>query len=626
MINPKKDRLIYSDILVPPYGYELEKAVTTTYSLDIAALISCMIPLAFSSDVNDRLFKNRVSTFTALRNLSRKVVVFCDPGQIKELKSLDKNFAVLLENMIVPVNLKADSNGDYPAFHPKMWLLQFVNAEGKHLYRFIALSRNISYDRCYDVSFVLESSDNHLKTKRTKPVIEFLEYLGKSIDTEKFPRLTFQKNKIDSLQNNLMEEKVCFSLADQKYEDDDFDIYPLFDDAHRKTLKNVLFEPAKKDNKEKYDEMFVMSPFVSDKILEELQNCIKTDSKIKLVTRQLALESVNEKYNESYETYVLNDAVVLGSEFSQEDTDEESSDNETEELHDIHAKLYLTQNQKHSDLYIGSVNATYSAFNRNVELMVRIGNQKKYLNVQNFFSELNPEDNPLFEKTEIVTKQKVEEEYGKIIEKLIKNISHSNVYARVSSADKKYNVELFFENIPGIPQNVQVKISPFSSNNLKEIAAKVTFEEVPLASLSEFYVLSSVYSGNKETANANIERIIKIPTYGIPYELRDSEIVNGLIKDKDTFAEYVTLLLSRDYIATQSEIMNFKESNSKWKVNNTQSPLYEMLLKASTNNPEALKNLESDLKIITNKEIVSDEFRDMYEQFLKVIEDESHGN
>lgn len=73
MIDPKKDRLIYSDILKTPYGYHLKKAVTTTYSLDVSALISCMIPLAFSEDTNNHLFKNKVSLFTAFRNLSKNL-------------------------------------------------------------------------------------------------------------------------------------------------------------------------------------------------------------------------------------------------------------------------------------------------------------------------------------------------------------------------------------------------------------------------------------------------------------------------------------------------------------------------------------------------------------------------
>ena len=355
-----------------------------------------MIPLAFSADVSNKLFKNKVSTFTALRNLSKKMIVFCDPGQVKELKGLNKDFAILLENMIIPVNLPKDKNGDYPAFHPKMWLLQFVDEDGNHKYRFITLSRNISYDRCYDVTIAMDSSDNHQKTRRTKPIIEFLEYLEKQINTKEYSRLNIQKTLVEQLRNELIAEKICFSLSDYRYEDDDFDIYPLFDEAHRKALKNDLFRTKKSDEKDKYDDMFVMSPFLTDGILNEIKVCIKKDKKIKLITRQLALNDLEPEYNKWYDSYVLNDAVVLGSEFSQEDTDEALEDGDkTDELHDIHAKIYLTQQQKHSDLYLGSVNATASAFNRNIELMVRIGTKRKYLNVEDFFKEMNPEDNQI---------------------------------------------------------------------------------------------------------------------------------------------------------------------------------------------------------------------------------------
>ena len=83
----------------------------------------------------------------------------------------------------------------------------------------------------------------------------------------------------------------------------------------------------------------------------------------------------------------------------------------------------------------------------------------------------------------------------------------------------------------------------------------------------------------------------------------------------------MTLLLSRDCLSTQAELESFKESNSRWKISNAQTPLYEVLLKASVENPEAVKMLESDLKLITNKEIVSDEFRSMYKQFIEAIGD-----
>lgn len=620
MINPKKERLIYSDILTPPYGYELEKAITTTYSLDVAALVSCMIPLAFSADVSNKLFKNKVSTFTALRNLSKKMIVFCDPGQIKELKGLNKDFAILLENMIIPVNLPKDKNGDYPAFHPKMWLLQFVDEEGNHKYRFITLSRNISYDRCYDVTIAMDSSDNHQKTRRTKPIVEFLEYLEKQINKKEYSRLNIQKNLVEQLRNELIDEKICFSLADYRYEDDDFDIYPLFDEAHRKALKNDLFRTKKSDEKEKYDDMFVMSPFLTESILNEIKGCIKKDRKIKLITRQTALNDLDSGLNKFYDSYVLNDAIVLGTEFSQDDTDEVLEDEDkTDELHDIHAKMYLAQQQKQSDLYLGSVNATASAFNRNIELMVRVGTKKKYLNVDDFFNEMNPEDNQIFEKVEIQPKKNDENLKEKEIELLVKILTHIPAYAVVKKENDNYLIEIRFESLPKIPVNTNVSISPFAINDAQPISSMITYKDLSLSSISEFYKLRVEYTEADEILC--IERIIKIPTQNIPYEERDSAIVNGLIKDKDTFAEYVTLLLSRDCLATQSELESFKESNSKWNISNAQTPLYEMLLKASVENPEAVKLLESDLKLITNKEIVSDEFRNMYTQFLEAIGD-----
>ena len=353
MLNPQKDRFIFRDILTAPYEWELEKAVATTYSLDIAALIACMIPLAFSDDVSSHIFKNKVATFTALRNLSKKLIVFTDASQIKKM-NLQKEFAVLLENMIVPV-ISKDKNGDFSSFHPKMWLLQFVNKGGEHFYRLAVLSRNISYDKCYDACFVLESSDNHQKTRRTKPLIEFLEYLKNRIDTEKYPLLLAQKNLISDFINDLSLEKVCFSLSDERFPDDDFDIYPMFDFEHKKTFINTMFAPKKLSEKEKYDSAFLMSPFVASGFLDDIASCVKSGVKTKLVTRKQTTESLDEKYNQNFESYILNDAVV-GADFLMEDNDnvsvqDKKLENEQNALHEIHAKIFALQKKTYRFLH-----------------------------------------------------------------------------------------------------------------------------------------------------------------------------------------------------------------------------------------------------------------------------------
>ncbi|MBQ9207841.1 MAG: hypothetical protein IJ158_14165 [Treponema sp.] len=623
MLNPQKDRFVFRDILSALYEWELEKAVATTYSLDVTSLISCMIPLAFSDDVSSHVFKNKIATFTALRNLSKKLVVFCDASQIKRM-NIQKEFSVLLENMIVPTSLPKNETGDYPAFHPKLWLLQFRNKEGAHFYRFIVLSRNISYDKCYDSCFVLESSDNHLKTRRTKPVIDFLSYLNNAIDTNNFPTLFSQKNMISALIDDLVSEKVCFSLADERFLDDDFDIYPLFNADYRKNFSRSLFAPEKDAEKEKYDSVFLMSPFVSPQFLDKVHACTKQDVKINLLTRKQAAESLDEKYNQFFDGYILNTAIVEAS-FSMGDRDDEVKSETSESegqnvLTDIHAKILALQKKKHSDFYIGSANATDSALNRNVEIIVRIGCNKKFLSPEEIFNEINPSESPLFERILFKKIESEEMTIQKKIERYARILSHADASAEVFTDNETYRIEVYFPMIQSPMEKVRVSISPFSYQEEKTLEEKIIFEDVSLDAISEFYLLKVMYESENETEeDICIERMIKIPTENIPYAERESSVVNKIISDKNAFAEYVTLFLSKTPSATQSEIVAFKESNAKWKMTDAQNPLYETLLKASVLNPNAIKDLEMDLKLMRNT-VVSDEFRMMYREFLKAVQ------
>lgn len=623
MLNPQKDRFVFRDILSVPYECEIEKVIATTYSLDITALISCMIPLAFSDDVSSHIFKNKIATFTALRALSKKLVVFCDLSQIKQM-NVQKEFAVLLENLIVPVNLPQNENGDFPSFHPKMWLIQFRKKDGSHFYRLVVLSRNISYDKCYDTCFVLESSDSHLKTRRTKPLIEFLQYLLDSVDDEKYPLLHSQKKLLSDFIADLTSEKVCFSLDDERFPDDDFDIFPLFNSNYRKSFSKTLFSTNQAPEKEKYDSVFLMSPFVSAGFLDEISSCTKADVKANLLTRKTVVDSIGEKYNQFFDGYILNSAIVepnLSMEDSDEVNEEEKSDAVGKSiLNDIHAKIFALKKKKHTDFYIGSANATYSALNRNVELMVRIGCDKKSFFPDEIFKEINPEENPLFEKVSFKKNESNEMTLQKKVEQAAKIISHLEACAEVFKKGEKYNIEIHFQLFSHILENIKVFISPFSYSEEKNLEEKIIFENVPLNSISEFYLLKVVYADESDS-EITIERMIKIPTKNIPYEEREESVINDVISDADSFAEYVTLFLSKTPSATQSEILNLKESNAKWKISNTQSPLYETLLKASATNPSAIKGLESDLRLMKNT-IVSDEFRMMYMEFLKAIQDE----
>ena len=57
----------------------------------------------------------------------------------------------LLESSIFEVVLKKERS-----FHPKVWLVKYIDSNGKALYRLIVLSRNLTFDRSWDVAVVLE--------------------------------------------------------------------------------------------------------------------------------------------------------------------------------------------------------------------------------------------------------------------------------------------------------------------------------------------------------------------------------------------------------------------------------------------------------------------------------------
>ena len=110
MLRTDKDRLSYSEALKPPEGYFLERAVATTYSLDLETLIAAAIPLGLSENIDNLLRESPVCLLEALRRISKKLLVFCEAGQIKWPMKSNPLYG-FLEDMIVEVKLPYHERG-----------------------------------------------------------------------------------------------------------------------------------------------------------------------------------------------------------------------------------------------------------------------------------------------------------------------------------------------------------------------------------------------------------------------------------------------------------------------------------------------------------------------------------
>ena len=184
MLNPNNDRLDYGQILAPPAGYYLDFAVGTTYSLDLDALVGASLALGLSEETDSELMNNPVCLLEALRSTGDKVALFCEGGQIHMPNRVTPLY-ILLEKMVFSVKTaKKRGIAAYPSFHPKFWLIRYKNNEGSLKYRVIILSRNLTFDRSWDITYVMDGEVVKTASDKNEPICDFLRYLVSQLPSD----------------------------------------------------------------------------------------------------------------------------------------------------------------------------------------------------------------------------------------------------------------------------------------------------------------------------------------------------------------------------------------------------------------------------------------------------------
>ena len=108
-----------------------------------------------------------------------------------------------------------------------------------------------------------------------------------------------------------------------------------------------------------------MSPFLSESVIADfnLTDRALSDCKRTLITRRSELGKLKTSDVDNFTIYALKDEIIDGE-------DEISDELADKKKQDIHAKIYLRRKYSDVDLYLGSMNASYSAINKNVEMML----------------------------------------------------------------------------------------------------------------------------------------------------------------------------------------------------------------------------------------------------------------
>lgn len=176
---------------------------------------------------------------------------------------------------------------------------------------------------------------------------------------------------------------VSFSL-DSKIFGENFEVLPLGigKNAYR-MQEDILFCKEKGNANSTFNELVVMFPFLSESVIADfnLTDRALSDCKRTLITRRSELGKLKASDVDNFTIYALKDEIIDGE-------DEISDELADKKKQDIHAKIYLRRKYSDVDLYLGSMNASYSAINKNVEMMLWLGTKNMYLNGNKFLEDI----------------------------------------------------------------------------------------------------------------------------------------------------------------------------------------------------------------------------------------------
>ncbi len=612
MLDPKSKNCFvdYSDLLQPPKGFILKRAVGTTYSLDLQALLAVPVAMFYSKPLETDFEKNDspLDVFDAISKASKIVTIFCQKGKIQVPRKFNKLICFTEDcvHEISPINR-------YSSFHPKCWWLWFENPlTCEKAVRFCITSRNLSFDRCWDVSFSFDGLVTSDIQRENKSMVDMLNYLN-------------------SQSGNIIEPVYKSQLSKTVFENDlkikSWKFHPIgISKKYNNPLADKYFRP---------DVLLMMSPFIQEKYIMEIAG--KSTEKCWLFSRKCELQKIApEAFEYLKESYCIPDIVVNG-EFTDNRADE--IPNADPDYLDLHAKLYVSRKGNTNTWFLGSANLTSPAFTRNIECLIELKTDENYYRPESIFKELvtTDKENKLFEEF-FPDDKKTAPDQDKL-ESIIRNIIYDTTCSVLSGVlvpdDAKiyytYNMRLD-ATLLQIPKDFKVFMRPWSTETVADHGLKIKTGKVnelyfdhplKLSQVSKYFVFTITCKGEKQK-----EFLVKAEIE-IDNEQRQGKILAEIIDSKEKFLQYLRFLLSNSGIADEMEIVhqntNKSESNlpSEAIWNKYNLPLYEELLKSASQQPQKLRSINdliTKLKSEENtKDFISPELSELWNIFKKVI-------
>ena len=589
MLDPSA-RQVYLEQLMPPEGYSLDLALACTYSLDLVTLLLAPLAMSFCDvEGKEAALAQPLVVAEAVRRAADRVMVFCHRGRIAVPASKTSLYSYL-EPMVIQARPPRGGS-----FHPKVWLLRFAHSSGQALYRLICLSRNMTFDRSWDVSVCLEGEVNHSRVRGysgNRPLSDFVRSLP-GFATDEVPERVHENIQL---------------MADEVGRVPEWEIPGDFDGLE--FCASGVPGYSELNMPKKPTRVFVMSPFLTDQTVASL---CSTGRENVLVSTLDALDGLSP---EAFTALTTTTSVYTLSDWSQGEGEDSQS------ACGLHAKAYLVENGGSVELMVGSANATHRAFGgANVEFMVRLTGRRYRAGIAKiigtceqptqFAALLQP-----YLRSETLDADTKRKELEAVLEAVREALACSDMWVTVTTdADGSSSMKVKSASSFELPADVKCTCRPVTVHPSRLADAgplarqgSVEFARLDAASLTSFIAFE--LSLRACEVQSTIGFVLNLEAEGMP-EDRHAAVLRGLIPDEDGFVSYVKMLLSDDLDAPATTGEGFQiaagsatdGAMSNWR----DSSLLEPLVRAYSRESEKIEYIErllDDLKCSAGEEDV----------------------
>ena len=473
------------------------------------------------------------------------------------------------------------------------------------------MSRNLTFDRSWDVSISIEGHVTSELQTQNNSMIEMLDYFEEQSTCS-----------IEQIYKNDL-SKVKFKL-DPRIKSWSF--YPIgISESHTNPLINRYYHP---------EILIMISPFVDDESIKSIAE--KATEEVWLFSRKVELHKIEKgTFDCLDQSYCIPDNIVNGELI---DTMNDDLSNTHPEPLDLHAKLYISRKKETITWLLGSANLTQPAFGRNIEALFELKTDDKEFGPESIFKELvsTEDENKLFEEYKPLKIKQTDPDAN--IARLLRKLEYEIIKCQLKGEiipderDKYFSYRMVFDASKlRIEKDFKVYIQTINNNitsdygkDLKSLEPNVIVldDQLKESQLSKYFIFTITYK-NEWKKSFLLMAEISLP------ESRHGKILAEIINSKEKFLQYLRLLLSNSGIVDE---IDTNEADSKSKPSEDQHnsifalydfPLYEELLKAAAQNPEKLRRINELITKLTanddTKDVVTPELLQLWSVFKEVI-------